>query len=74
LMVVFAMGISTSASYALEGKVSVVMTIYLIAGGLLGGLVGVALASRLKHNARAINAVFSAMLIVMACYMSLKNL
>ncbi|QTC46023.1 sulfite exporter TauE/SafE family protein [Pantoea ananatis] len=74
LMVVFAMGISTSASYALAGKVSVVMTIYLIAGGLLGGLVGVAVASRLKHNARAINAVFSAMLIVMACYMLLKNL
>lgn len=74
LMVVFAMGISTSASYALAGKVSVVMTAYLIAGGLLGGLLGVAVASRLKQNARAINTVFSTMLIMMASYMLLKNL
>lgn len=74
LMVVFAMGISTSASYALAGKVSLVMTAYLIAGGLLGGLLGVAVANRLKKNERAINAVFSTMLMVMASYMLLKNL
>ncbi|MEB6537091.1 sulfite exporter TauE/SafE family protein [Pantoea stewartii] len=74
LMVVFAMGISTSASYALAGKVSVMMTVYLIMGGLLGGFLGVRVASRLKKNTRAINAIFSTMLMVMASYMLIKNL
>lgn len=36
LVVVSAMGLSTSASYALSGKVSLVITCWLIVGGVLG--------------------------------------
>lgn len=74
LMVVFSMGVATSASYAFSGNVSPVITVWLIAGGLLGGLLGVTLASRLKKNEAIINTVFSCMLILMAAYMLLKNL
>ncbi|MDU3074761.1 MAG: sulfite exporter TauE/SafE family protein [Mixta calida] len=74
LMVVFSMGLATSASYAFSGKVSPVITVWLIAGGLLGGLLGVAFASRLKKSEAVINAIFSGMLILMAIYMLLKNL
>lgn len=74
LMVVFSMGVATSASYAFSGKVSAVITVWLIAGGLLGGLLGVTFASRLKKSEAVINAVFSGMLILMAAYMLLKNL
>ena len=54
LVVVAAMGLSTSASYAMSGKVSLAITCWLIVGGVLGGVVGVALAERLK-NARALS-------------------
>lgn len=74
LMVVFSMGIATSASYAFSGKVLPVITVWIIAGGLLGGLLGVAFASRLKKSEVVINVIFSGMLILMAIYMLLKNL
>ena len=73
LMVVFSMGVATSASYAFSGKVSPVITAWIITGGLLGGLIGVAFSSRLKKNEVVINTIFSAMLILMAVYMLLKN-
>lgn len=74
LIVVFAMGISTSISYALADKVEPVTTVLIIVGGMIGGVVGVRIANRLKKNENIINLIFSAMLIVMALYMLTKNL
>lgn len=74
LMVIFAMGISTTASYAYSGKFLPDITVWLVIGGLPGGLLGVALASRLRKNDGIINALFSAMLMLLAIYMLLKNL
>lgn len=74
LMVVFAMGISTSISYAMAGKVDPVITIFIIVGGILGGRVGVKIANRLKEDERVINLIFSVMLIMMSLYMLIKNL
>lgn len=74
LMVVFAMGVSTSASYATAGKFSVIITAWLIAGGIIGGWLGSQLANRLSNNQKVINGLFSAMLATMAFYMLYKNL
>ncbi|USQ47689.1 TSUP family transporter [Serratia marcescens] len=67
LVVVAAMGLSTSASYAMSGKVSLAITCWLIVGGVLGGVVGVALAERLK-NAGIINVLYALMLLALALY------
>lgn len=74
LVVVSAMGLSTSASYAMSGKVSMAMTCWLIAGGVLGGAVGVALAERLKKREDIINVFYAVMLLALALYMFLKSL
>ena len=68
------MGLATSASYVSSNKVSPVITVWLIAGGLMGGLLGVAFANRPKKSKAVINVNFSGMLILMAIYMLLKNL
>ncbi|MBH3023803.1 sulfite exporter TauE/SafE family protein [Serratia ureilytica] len=74
LVVVSAMGLSTSASYALSGKVSLVITCWLIVGGVLGGVVGVALTERLKKREDIIRVLYAAMLLVLALYMLFKSL
>ncbi|WP_034935362.1 sulfite exporter TauE/SafE family protein [Erwinia mallotivora] len=74
LMVVFAMGMATSVSYALAGKISVSLTVWLIVGGLPGGMLGVTFANRLKKNEKTINTLFSVMLLLMASYMILQGL
>lgn len=72
LMVVCAMGITTSASYALAGHISFAVTAWLVVGGVPGGVLGVTFAQRLKKNEKVINGLFSAMLILMAVYMLIK--
>lgn len=74
LMVVFAMGVSTSASYAIAGKFSAFITAWIISGGVIGGLLGAQIANRLRNNQKVINSLFSAMLTLMAFYMLFKNL
>lgn len=74
LVVVAAMGLSTSASYAMSGKVSLAITCWLIVGGVLGGVVGVALAERLKKREGIINVLYALMLLALALYMLFKSL
>ncbi|TXE66649.1 sulfite exporter TauE/SafE family protein [Serratia nematodiphila] len=74
LMVVFAMGVSTSLSYALAGYVAPENTLLIILGGFFGGAMGTVIAHRLKKNTRAIELLFSMMLLAMALYMLIKNL
>lgn len=74
LVVVAAMGLSTSASYAMSGKVSIAITCWLIVGGVLGGVVGVALAERLKKREDIINVLYAVMLLALALYMLFKSL
>lgn len=74
LVVVAAMGMSTSASYAMSGKVSIAITCWLIVGGVLGGVVGVALAERLKKREDIINVLYAVMLLALALYMLFKSL
>ncbi|MGK8189527.1 TSUP family transporter [Serratia marcescens] len=74
LVVVSAMGLSTSASYAMSGKVSLVITCWLIVGGVLGGVVGVALTERLKKREDIIRVLYAGMLLVLALYMLFKSL
>ncbi|MBH3070709.1 sulfite exporter TauE/SafE family protein [Serratia marcescens] len=74
LVVVAAMGLSTSASYVMSGKVSLAITCWLIVGGVLGGVVGVALAERLKKREGIINVLYALMLLALALYMLFKSL
>ncbi len=73
LVVVAAMGLSTSASYAMSGKVSIAITCWLIVGGVLGRG-GVALAERLKKREDIINVLYAVMLLALALYMLFKSL
>ncbi|OKB68398.1 permease [Serratia marcescens] len=74
LVVVSALGLSTSASYAMSGKVSFAITCWLIVGGLLGGVAGVALTERLKKREGIINTLYAVMLLALALYMLFKSL
>ncbi len=66
-------GLTTATNYALSGLVDWLIVIEYIAGGAVGGLVGARLASRLSHQKRALNFIFSGVVIAVAIYMLILN-
>ena len=73
LVVVAAMGLSTSASYAMSGKVSIAITCWLIVGGVLGAWWGGARRASEKRE-DIINVLYAVMLLALALYMLFKSL
>jgi uncharacterized membrane protein YfcA len=71
LLSVFAFGATTAIQYALAGKVDVGVAALFIVGGMLGGMLGAA-AGRKIGSAR-LGRVFSAVLVVIAIYMMVKQ-
>ena len=67
-------GLTTAISYAASGLVDWFVVILYIVGGLAGGIVGARLATRMSKNRRYLSVIFSAVIILVACYMLYKNL
>ena len=68
LMAVGVFGLTTAINYAASDLIDWVVAAEFLAGGLLGGLVGLGLASRLSANKDALNRVFAAVVFIVATY------
>lgn len=68
LMAVGVFGLTTAINYAASDLIDWVVAAEFLAGGLLGGLVGLGLASRLSANKDALNRVFAAVVFIVASY------
>jgi uncharacterized membrane protein YfcA len=66
-------GLTTALSYARSGLIDWPIAAAFIAGGIVGGWVGSLAARRLAQTRGALNAVFSAMIVVVAIYMLLHT-
>ena len=67
-------GTTTAITYALSGLVNWLVALEYIAGGVLGGLAGARLATRLGKQKKALSRVFAGVIIVVAIYMFYVNL
>ena len=67
-------GTTTAITYALSGLVNWLVALEYIAGGVLGGLAGARLATRLGKQKKTLSRVFAGVIIVVAIYMFYVNL
>jgi uncharacterized protein len=74
LVAVTAFGITTSGNYALSGLVDWPLAALFVAGGVLGGLVGVRAAKLLAGRKGLLNIVIAALIVVVALYMLARSL
>lgn len=74
LVAVTAFGATTATSYALSGFVDWVLVGELIAGGLAGSLLGIALSKRLAGHRRTMELGFAAMVILIGGYVTARGL
>ncbi len=70
LVSVSAFGLTTATSYALSGLVDWWLAATFVAGGILGGGFGIALAQRLAHYKQTLSLTFAAIVIAVGLYMS----
>lgn len=68
LFSVGAFGLTTATSYAIDGLIDWRVAIEFIAGGIAGGIGGLALAQRLSVRKGMLNRVFAGLVIVVAAY------
>ena len=73
LLAVGTFGMTTAANYAMSGLVVWPIAGEYIAGGVAGGLAGMALASRLAPRKTLLNQVFAAVVFIVAIYMLYQN-
>ena len=69
LVAVSAFGLTTAANYAWSGLVDWTLAAIFLAGGVVGGLAGAALARRLADKRGALNVVFACVIFAVATYM-----
>jgi len=73
LVAVAAFGLTSAANYAASGYVDWVLAAIFIAGGVLGGLFGAALARRLADKRGALNLAFALVIFAVAVYMLVRS-
>jgi uncharacterized membrane protein YfcA len=73
LVAVTAFGLTTTASYAVSGLVDWPLAALFVAGGVIGGLPGAALAGRMAARRGALNVVFATCIFAIAAYMLIKS-
>jgi uncharacterized protein len=66
-------GLTTAANYALSGLIDWPIAIAFSAGGAAGGLLGVAISTRLATKRRVLTTVFSVVVFVVAAYMLIRS-
>jgi uncharacterized membrane protein YfcA len=69
LFAVGTFGLTTAVNYALSGFVDWAVAAQFVAGGALGGLLGMRAACRLSTRKRALNTLFAAVIFAVAAYM-----
>ena len=74
LLAVGALGLATAVNYAASGLVDWPLAAEFIGGGILGGLVGTALAARLAGKKGLLNRIFAAIIFAVAIYMLWNSL
>ena len=73
LLSVGAFGLTTAANYAAAGLIDWVVAAEFIAGGIVGGLIGLKLAVRLGKTKGLLSRVFAGVIFVVAAYMLYRN-
>ena len=73
LVAVAAFGLTSAANYAVSGFVDWALAAIFLAGGVLGGLVGAALAKALAGKRGALNVVFAGVIFAVAAYMLVRS-
>jgi uncharacterized membrane protein YfcA len=73
LVAVSALGLTTAASYALSGMLDWPLAGSFIAGGLLGTMLGAAAARKLSAAKGQLNAIFAALIVIVAAYMLYRS-
>jgi uncharacterized membrane protein YfcA len=73
LVAVTAFGLTTAGSYAASGLVDWTLALLFVAGGVIGGFGGAALAGRLAERRGALNVAFASAIIVVAGYMLFRS-
>jgi uncharacterized membrane protein YfcA len=74
LVAVTVFGFTTAINYAISGLVDWPLAAVLIAGGMIGGFIGIHAAKRLARKTGHLPAVFSALVFVVAAYMIYRTL
>ena len=74
LVAVAAFGVTSAANYAVSGLVDWGLAAVFIAGGVLGGLLGTALAKHLADKRGALNITFALVIFAVATYMLVRSL
>ncbi|GMA56950.1 hypothetical protein C7445_108141 [Alicyclobacillus sacchari] len=74
LVSVGSFGLTTAASYAISGLVAWKVFMLYVVGGVIGGLGGSFLSTKLGHRKRVLQTVFGVVLILVALYMLYDNL
>lgn len=69
LFAVGAFGLATAANYALSGLIDWTIAVEYVAGGLVGGILGMRLACRLADYKSVPNRMFAAINFLVAAYM-----
>ncbi len=67
-------GTTTAITYAFSGLINWLVALEYIGGGILGGLVGARLATRLGKRKEILSRIFAGVIIVVAIYMLYVNL
>jgi uncharacterized membrane protein YfcA len=73
LVAVTAFGLTTAANYAWSGLVDWGLAAIFLAGGVVGGVAGAALARRLADRRGALNVAFSLVIFCVAAYMLVRS-
>jgi len=74
LLAVGSFGLTTAVNYAVSGLINWPVAAEYIAGGVVGGLLGMRLCAHLAPRKAALNQVFAALVFVVAGYMLYRNL
>src|SRR5208283_2874649 len=74
LVSVTAFGATTAANYALSGFIDLHIAAFFIAGGLLGGVLGVKVGGLLSRRKSALRLLFGVAVILVGIYVSARGL
>jgi uncharacterized membrane protein YfcA len=73
LLAVGSFGLATALNYAVSGLVDWPLALEFIAGGVIGGVLGMLLANRLSTGRNTLNRIFAALIFVVAAYVLYRS-